>query len=149
MLHPRATSAIPAQIIGANAEPFDLSTAPSLQVTVNGAATAVTLTFNASAFANIGAASAEEVAAAINRQTAALRAGVTPNRRVILVSATPGPSSRLAVASGVAATTLGFTAAAGTDTSASALTGGTTVEILAIVTKSEAETWLTRHGSPA
>jgi mRNA interferase RelE/StbE len=29
------------------------------------------------------------------------------------------------------------------------VTGGTTVEILAIVTKSEAETWLTRHGSPA
>ena len=25
---------------------------------------------------------------------------------------------------------------------------GTTVEILAIVRKSEAETWLTRHGSP-
>ncbi|HJQ24874.1 MAG TPA: hypothetical protein VKA60_13230 [Blastocatellia bacterium] len=131
--HPRATSAVPAQIIGANAEPFVLADGQSIQVTVNGAAPAVTLTFSSSAFANIGQASAEEVAATINRQTAALRAGVTPNRRVILVSATPGTASRLSVVDGAppgAAAALGFTAGAGTANSGSSLTGGTTVAAL-------------------
>jgi phage tail sheath protein FI len=129
--HPRATSAIPAQIIGANAEPFALSDGQSIVITVNGGSTPVTLTFNTGAFANIGAASAEEVAATINRQTAILRAGVTPNRRVILVSATPGPSSRLTVADGAitgAAAALGFTG--GTANSNTALTGGTTAAAL-------------------
>jgi len=108
--HPRGTTAIPAQIIGSVAEPFALVAGQTLDITVNGAAPPVTITFRAADFANIASASAAEVAAAINRQTAALRAGVTPNRRVLISSATPGPNSRIAVAASTAGTTLGFTA---------------------------------------
>ena len=110
--HPRGTSDIPAQIIGANREPFALVAGQTLVVTVNGGATPVTITFNSADFANIGAASAAEVAAAIQRQTTALRAGVTPDRRLVLASAIPGTTSRLAVSDGPAGSppdVLGFT----------------------------------------
>lgn len=106
--HARGSSAIPAQIIGSNAEPFALSNGQLLQITVNGAITPVTITFNTTDFPNIGAASAAEVATAINRQTTAVRVGVTPSRQLILASSSAGVSSRLEVA-GTAATPLGFT----------------------------------------
>lgn len=125
--HPRGTSAAPAQIIGANVEPFALTSGQTLQVTVNGGATPVTITFNAADFANISAASADAVAAVINRQTTALRAGATPDQRLILVSAIPGAASRLDVA-GAAAAILGFTGA--TANSAGALASGATLAAL-------------------
>jgi uncharacterized protein len=112
--HPRGTAEIPAQIIGANREPFALVDKQTLVVTVNGGATPVTITFNSADFANIGAAAAAEVAAAIQRQTTALRAGVTPDRRLVLASAIPGTESRLAVSDGPAGSppaVLGFTGA--------------------------------------
>jgi len=109
--HPRGTSAIPAQILGVNAEPFALSDGDTLDITVNGGATPVTITFNSIDFTDIGMASAADVAAAINRQTTALRAGVIPAQRLILASTNPGPHSRLEVA-GPAATPLGFTGGA-------------------------------------
>lgn len=104
--NPRATSAIPAQVTGA-AEPFALGSLPQdLVITVNGAA--VTVTFTASSVRSAAAATAAEVAAHINRSTTLVRAGVTPDRRVVLASATPGSASRVAV-SGALATPLGFT----------------------------------------
>lgn len=108
--HPRGESAIPAQIVGAGpGEPYNVA-APNnvLSLTVNGASAPVTLTLPAADFANPGAASAAEVAAAINRRTTAVRAGVTPNQRLLLASATPGTLSRLVV-TGSAAANLGFT----------------------------------------
>jgi hypothetical protein len=106
--HARGNSLIAAQILGANPEPFALTDGQTLQVTVNGAAVATTVTFHTADFANIAAASSAEVAAAIGRQTTAFRAAVAPNRQLVLVSATPGSASRLVVA-GTAAATLGFT----------------------------------------
>src|SRR5262245_46611835 len=68
--HPRATSLIPAQILGAAAaiEPFALAAGQTLvfTVTVRGTNTVATVTFQTTDFANIAAASASEVAAAIN-----------------------------------------------------------------------------------
>jgi phage tail sheath protein FI len=125
--HPRGTSAFPAQIISANVEPFALVNGQVLQVTVNGGTTPVSITFDAANFPNIGAASADAVAAVINRQTTVLRAGVTPSRQLLLSSATPGPTSRLQVA-GTAAPVLGFTGT--TANSDSALNVGTTLAAL-------------------
>ncbi|HEX8073057.1 MAG TPA: hypothetical protein VF546_24130 [Pyrinomonadaceae bacterium] len=125
--HPRGTSLVGAQILGTTSEPFALADGQTLQVTVNGAAAATLVTFHTSDFANIGAASAAEVAAAIGRQTTAYRAAVTPDRRLLLASATPGPASRLTVA-GTAAATLGF--GAGNNDSAGSLVSGATIAAL-------------------
>jgi tail sheath protein len=100
--HPRASTAVPAQIVSGNAEPFALVDGDTLNVTVNGGA-AIPIVFAAAQFSNIGAATAEEVAAAINRQSTALQAVATPNARVLLASSTPGPASRLDSIGGAAA----------------------------------------------
>jgi uncharacterized protein len=126
--HPRATTAIPAQVVGTSAEPFALADGQTLDVTVNGGATPASVTFRAADFANIGAASAAEVAAVVGRQTTLFRAGVTPTRRLLLASSAPGTASRLAI-SGSAATALGFgTANANSDGSLAAGTILTAVE---------------------
>lgn len=125
--HPRGTSAIPGQIVGTTSEPFALANGDTLVVTVNGGATPVTVTFNTADFTNIGSASAAEVAAAIKRQTTALRAGVTPGQGVVLASATPGSASRLEV-TGTAASALGFTGT--TADSDDGLAAGTTLAVL-------------------
>ena len=62
--HPRGGSTIPAQVVGSTAEPFALADGQSMAVAVNGAAP-ITLTFAATAFANIASASTGEVAAAM------------------------------------------------------------------------------------
>ena len=108
--HPRGTTAIPAQVIGAASEPFPLGDGQTLVVTVNGGAIPATVTFRQADFANIASASAAEVAVSILKQTSSVRAGVTPGRSLLLASAISGPASRLDIA-GTAATTLGFTAA--------------------------------------
>ena len=124
--HPRASSAIPAQIIGTVTEPFNLAPAvgvnQTLQVTANGAAAATTITFDPATpdFANIAAASAAEVAASINRQTTQVRAAVTPNQQVVIAGAVAGSSSHIAVTAGPTATTLGLTTPAA-DTISTAL----------------------------
>ena len=69
--------------------------------------TAVKLSFDPSAFATPTAASAEEVAKAINQQTTLVRAGVIPGGRLILYSTSLDPRAwiRLVVTGGV---NLGF-----------------------------------------
>lgn len=111
--HPRGSSAIPAQVIGALAEPFAIAAGDQLQVKVNGSAAAVTVTLQASDFATAGAATAAEVATAVNRRTTALRAAVTPDQRVLVTSGVPGFASRLEIA-GTAAAKLGFTGSTAT-----------------------------------
>ncbi|XXY13210.1 phage tail sheath C-terminal domain-containing protein [Sorangium sp. So ce216] len=119
--HPRATSAIPAQIVSANAAPFTLAVGQTLDLAVNGVLLPA-IPFNAGDFVDITAAAAAEVAAVINRSTTSVRASVTPAQRLLLTSAAPGPASRLAV-TGAAATPLGFTgAAASSDAGVSAAT---------------------------
>ncbi|MEV0644193.1 hypothetical protein AB0I28_02905 [Phytomonospora sp. NPDC050363] len=107
---PLGSAAVPAQVIGANAEPFALADGATAQftVTTRGADQVADVTFRTADFATIGAASAQEVAAAINRQTTAVKAAVTPggNVAVAVVSTDPRVWSRLAV-TGPAA--LGFT----------------------------------------
>lgn len=107
--HPRATSELPAQIVSLNAAPFALVAGNVLDLTVGGVAVPG-IAMNAVDFTSIGAATAAEVAAVINRATTAVRASVTPAQRLLLASSSPGPASRIAVA-GTAANTLGFTAA--------------------------------------
>jgi phage tail sheath protein FI len=108
--HPRGSSRLPAQLVGTRAEPFavDVGTPLTVDVVVQGTSSTVTVVMEAAAFATPGAASAEEVARALNRQTTALRAGVVPGGRLVL-SATamaPGVWTRLVVTGG--GTELGF-----------------------------------------
>ena len=121
--HPRGSSFIPAQIIGLTAEPFALTDGELLEIMANGVDTKIT--FKKTNFANISAATASEVATAINRQTTALVAGVTPDRHLLLASTVSGTTmSRLVVTAGSAATTLGFTGSSSNGDSGIAL--GTT-----------------------
>jgi hypothetical protein len=105
--HPRGSSELPAQVIGTESEPFALSAdLEALKVTVDGEDLAP-IAFAAADFANIGAATAGEVAAVVNRSATAVRAAVTPDNRVLLAATAPGPVS-LEI-EGAAAEPLGFT----------------------------------------
>ena len=119
--HPRGTSFIPAQVQGANSEPFAIANGDTLDFTVNGGAAPVTVTFATSDFATPGAATAVEVVRVIQRSTTAVRAAATAAGQVLIGTATPGPGGRVAIA-GTADGTLGFTAATA-NTDASLATG--------------------------
>lgn len=110
--HPLGQAALPAQAVGANAEPFALTDGAiaTFTVTTRGVDQAASVTFHTADFATIGAASAQEVAAAVNRQTTVVRAAVTPagNVAVAAVPTDPRVWSRVAVA---APASLGFTGA--------------------------------------
>ncbi|MER7728950.1 hypothetical protein [Streptomyces sp. NPDC096323] len=105
--HPRATVAVPAQLLGRQQEPFALQDGHTLVVTVDDADTTVTFRPDDFGAPGIGAASAADVAAAVARQTTAFRAVPMPDGGLLLVASAPGPSSRLRVA-GSAAERLGF-----------------------------------------
>jgi phage tail sheath protein FI len=126
--HPRGSSAVPAHVVGALQEPFALADGDTLDVTANG--TSVTVTVSANDFANVAAASAAEVAAAINRKTTAFRASAAPDQHMLLASGVPGARSRLEIA-GTAAPKLGFTAADSTDNTDAALATGAMLAPLA------------------
>jgi phage tail sheath protein FI len=110
--HPLGQATVPAQAVGANTEPFALTdgATATFTVTARAADQVATVTFHTADFATIGAASAQEVAAVINRQTTAVRAAVTPggNVAVAAVSTDPRVWSRLAI---TAPASLGFTGA--------------------------------------
>ena len=127
--HPLGVASVPAQVVGGTAEPFALTDGATAQFTVTsrGADQVSTVTFRTADFATIGAASAQEVAAAVNRQTTAVRAAVTPdgNLAVAAVSTDPRVWSRLAV---TAPASLGFTG--GNANSDGSLSAGRTVAAL-------------------
>jgi uncharacterized protein len=105
--HPRGSSELPAQVIGTETEPFALAPDDeALTARVDGEAVAP-IAFAAADFASIGAATAAEVAAVVNRSATAVRAAVTPDHRVLLAATAPGPVS-LEI-DGTAAEALGFT----------------------------------------
>lgn len=108
--HPRGILEVPAQVTGGTAGPFALANGQTLDVTVNGGASPVTVTFVTADFGNIASATAAEVASSIRRQTTAFRAAALVNGRLLLASSIPGPASRLAIA-GTAAAALGFAGA--------------------------------------
>jgi flagellar hook protein FlgE len=97
-----------AQVAGGNGQPFVLANAQTMQVRVDGG-TAQTVTFNAADYVAIGAATAAEVAAAINAQTTGLTASVSAGALVIDSDRT-GPQSTLDVDDGTGspAATLGL-----------------------------------------
>jgi uncharacterized protein len=105
---PRGSARLPAQIVGTQVEPFAVPSAVTVSVQVRGVSTTVQLSFDASDFATPAAASAEDVAKAVNGQTTLVRAGVIPGGRLILSSANLDPRAwiRLAVTNGGAS--LGF-----------------------------------------
>jgi hypothetical protein len=123
--HPRATTGVSAHVIGTTGDPFDVR-APNntIDVTVDGAAAATTITLSPADFVDPATATTAEVARAINRQSTRLRAGVTANRRLLLASASSGPASRVEVAAGGGATALGF---GGGVNSGGALASGSTI----------------------
>jgi phage tail sheath protein FI len=121
--HPRANSPIPAQIVSTKAEPYDLSGATTLTLSVNGG-TSFNVVFDPGDFANIANASAIEVARVINRKTSFVQAGVSPSQALVLASTVPGAASRL-TASGAAAGALSLAA-----DSDKALDTGATLAIL-------------------
>jgi uncharacterized protein len=105
--HPRGSSELPAQVIGTETEPFALAADDeALTVRVDGEALAP-IAFTAADFTSIGAATAAEVAAVVNRSATAVRAAVTQDNRVLLAATSPGPVS-LEI-EGAAAEPLGFT----------------------------------------
>ena len=110
--NPRGSATVPAQVAGTAAEPFALADGNTAQftITTRGVPTVATVTFKTADFATIGAASAQEVAAAINRQTTAVRAAVALNGGLVVSAAPTDPRvwSRLQ-ATGPAS--LGFTGA--------------------------------------
>ncbi|MEU8264799.1 phage tail sheath C-terminal domain-containing protein [Micromonospora sp. NPDC048999] len=127
--HPLGVASVPAQVVGGAVEPFALTDGATAQftVTTRGVDQVGTVTFHAADFATIGAASAQEVAAVINRKTTAVRAAVTPDGAVAVAAVATDPRvwSRLAVTAPAA---LGFTG--GNANSDGALAAGRTVAAL-------------------
>ncbi|GAA2511428.1 phage tail sheath family protein [Winogradskya humida] len=109
--HPLGSATVPAHVVGATAEPFALANGSTVRftVTTRGADQAGTVTFATADFATIGAASAQEVAAVINRQTTMVRAAVTPDGHLAVAASAADPRvwSRLVVSDAPAG--LGFT----------------------------------------
>ncbi len=99
---PRGNARLQAQIIGTKTEPFAVPAEVHLTVQVRGVSTQVNLSFDLAAFATPTAASAEDVAKAINQQTTLVRAGVIPGGRLILYSTSLDPRAwiRLVVTDG-------------------------------------------------
>ncbi len=126
--NPRARSAIVAQVTSTNAEPFALAAGNQLDVTVNGA-TVVSVTFNAADFADITAASAEEVVTVIQAASTQLNAAVTSTGNIVLSGTLPSAGSRLEIAGGAVAA-LGYVAL--NDNSDEGLNGAAEVVVQAI-----------------
>ena len=123
--HSRATAGVAAHVVGSSSDPYDVRTPNnSIDVTVDGAAAAMTLTLSPADFVDPAAATVAEVSRAINRQSTGLRAGATANRRLIIASASSGPRSRIAIAAGGGASALGF---GGGANSSGALPNGATL----------------------
>jgi flagellar hook-associated protein FlgK len=115
-----------AVLVGSSNFPVSLSSGSQLSLSVDGGP-AQTVTFNAADFANISAATAQEVAAVIEAQTSGVSASVVDGR-LVLRSDTTGAASSLAVAdvSGTPAAILGLPSAAqGTDTPVRVTVSGT------------------------
>lgn len=108
--------------------PFALAHGDTLQLT--GASGSFTLTFDASDFANIGAATAEEIAAVINADPNAIANGLSASAvggRLALQTAGSGASESFTVDGGTALGALGWSAAttvSGHDTAVSVTIGG-------------------------
>lgn len=98
-------SGTPARLLSTEG-PFALSDGQTLEVGV-APSTALTVTFTTAQFAAIGAATAAEVAAAINPQVIASRARVEDGLVVLETDAT-GPAAAIRVLGGTAAAALGF-----------------------------------------
>lgn len=117
----------------ATAETYNLTNGMTLEVKVDDESVAQVVTFNTADFANIAAATAEEVAAVINEDLAGARATATTTKtKVTITSDTKGTGSKIEVTGGTANAILNFSlvAVAGT---------GNVVDISA-VTFSEVET---------
>ncbi|MEZ5975003.1 MAG: flagellar hook-associated protein FlgK [Planctomycetota bacterium] len=101
--------------------PYSLTAGSSLSI--QGPTGSAAVIFQASDFANIGSATAEEVAQVINQDAAMIAAGVQAHAvgdRLVIQSRTEGSTETVAVQGGGMATALGFTAgqlATGRDTS--------------------------------
>lgn len=85
-------------MIAADSFPAALTAGSTLQISVDGG-TPQTITFNATDFANIGAATAEEVAAVFNAQATGISASVVDGR-LVLSSNTEGGTSSLQITDG-------------------------------------------------
>ena len=117
----------------ANAEVYALADGQTLTVKIDGEATAQTITFNTAEFADIGNATAEEVAAVINAEIVSASAYTsTSDTKVTIKSDKEGTDSEVEVTGGTANTALGFSTTAVSGT-------GNVTDILA-VTVSEIET---------
>ncbi|MDZ4772654.1 MAG: flagellar hook-associated protein FlgK [Planctomycetota bacterium] len=107
--------------LGGRQEPFTMTAGSTLQITT-GVGTS-TITFNPSDFTNIAAATAEEVATAVNAQIGSIGArAVVVGGRVVLQTLTQGTSATIQTTSGSALTALGFTAGQSAAGQASAAT---------------------------
>ncbi len=95
--------------IGTRKEPYVLSIGDTLQLTTSSGN--ATVTFQASDFANVAHASADEVAAAINNEPSVTSIGakaVVVDGRVVLQTTTTGTGATLQITGGTAVGTLGL-----------------------------------------
>ncbi len=102
------------QIIGTSSEPYALAIGDSLSIAVDGGAAQV-VTFSASQFNQVGAATATEVAAAIQSSLVGATASVQDGK-VVITSDSTGTTSQIQITdgSGSPASALGFSTAADT-----------------------------------
>ncbi|MBI1849940.1 MAG: flagellar hook-basal body complex protein [Planctomycetes bacterium] len=117
-----------ASVLGSNSEPFVLTDGMTLTVRVDGGA-AQTVTFNTADFANIGAATAAEVAAKIQSTLGAGVSATAVGGAVQVDSTSLGSGSAIQITGGTAQSLLGLssTPAVGTE---SAATGATALNSL-------------------
>lgn len=103
---PNTIEVVGASVRSGNLEPFALSHLDVLQVAVDGGALQF-ITFDAADFANISQASAEEVAAVLDRDVVG-GSSTEESDRVLLRSDTIGETSKIQVPGGIANAALGF-----------------------------------------
>lgn len=109
-----AFGAATAQMTGSQTGPFALTAGDTFTVSIDGGP-AQTVTFNATQFADITHATADEVAAAIASQLTGGTA-VAADGRILIRSSTVGASSQITLADGTGSPLSDFGIAAGSDT---------------------------------
>jgi flagellar hook protein FlgE len=110
-----------AQVVTPGGEPFALTNGDQLVLSVDLGASQ-TITFTSSQFANIGAATAAEVVAAINSQLTGATASVGPGNTIVINTSSSGNASRIQVSSSPAALAIPIGTSTGSEQVATAST---------------------------
>jgi flagellar hook protein FlgE len=114
-------SAAPAQVTSSGSQPFALQNQDTLTISVDLGASQ-TITFTTGQFANIAAATAQEVVNAINSQLVGATASVGPGNNVVINTNSSGSTSRIQVSGTPAGLGIPIGSVTGTEAVATAAT---------------------------